>query len=349
MIFGGMSLYSYWQLQKLPEMSFSDTLAHTTRNREGALITVGTIQDGEINYTVYGENATVLAPEEYEYEIGSLTKTFTAALVAEDMLEGRLDLDDSIAAYLPLAEKEHYPTLRSLLSHTSGYKSYYFARKMIINFLSLQANDFYGITSYTVRDQIEEVEGLENKTYPFRYSNFGFAALGEVLEEVHQEQFSTLMHAFVREEMGLTQTRIANGVGDLNGYWNWTPTDAYLPAGGLISTISDMLRYSRLHLEDTLPSLSLTQVKLEDIAPSSAIYEKMDIHLDAVGMSWIWDEKHGLYWHNGGTSEFNSYMAFDKERQIAVVVLSNLPPTFRIPATAMGIKLMTELQAADQE
>jgi CubicO group peptidase (beta-lactamase class C family) len=56
------------------------------------------------------------------------------------------------------------------------------------------------------------------------------------------------------------------------------------------------------------------------------------------------DDEHGIVWHNGGTSNFSSYMGFDPERQIAVVILANLAPGYRIPATVLGAKLLLELQ-----
>lgn len=74
-------------------------------------------------------------------------------------------------------------------------------------------------------------------------------------------------------------------------------------------------------------------------------YEKMNIRMDSMGIGWIIDKQNGIIWHNGGTSNFNSYIAFDKENQIGVVILSNLAPNYRIPATVMGMRLMIDLQS----
>ena len=51
----------------------------------------------------------------------------------------------------------------------------------------------------------------------------------------------------------------------------------------------------------------------------------------------------GLFWHNGGTGHYNSYLGFCPGTDTAVVVLSNLSPNDRIPATVLGIKLLQEL------
>jgi CubicO group peptidase (beta-lactamase class C family) len=70
----------------------------------------------------------------------------------------------------------------------------------------------------------------------------------------------------------------------------------------------------------------------------------MGINMDEIGAGWIIDRENDIIWHNGGTGDYNSYIGFDKENQIGVVILSNLPPNYRIPATIMGIKMLTSLQ-----
>ena len=65
--------------------------------------------------------------------------------------------------------------------------------------------------------------------------------------------------------------------------------------------------------------------------------------MDGIGMAWILDQENGVIWHNGGTGDYNSYLGFNPETGTAVVVLSNLPPSYRIPATVLGIKLLMEL------
>ncbi len=70
----------------------------------------------------------------------------------------------------------------------------------------------------------------------------------------------------------------------------------------------------------------------------------MGIQMDEIGMSWIIDKENGIIWHNGGTGDYNSYLGFCPETGVAVVVLSNLSPNYRIPATVLGVKLLKELE-----
>lgn len=63
--------------------------------------------------------------------------------------------------------------------------------------------------------------------------------------------------------------------------------------------------------------------------------------MDEIGMSWIIDKENGIVWHNGGTGNYNSYLGFHSETGMAVVILSNLSPKYRIPATMLGVKILT--------
>lgn len=117
--------------------------------------------------------------------------------------------------------------------------------------------------------------------------------------------------------------------------------DAYLSAGAVVSDISDMLAYAQMQLED--PRFARCHTVLKTINASTEAYQTMGIRLDGIGMAWITDEENGVLWHNGGTGHYNSYLGFRPETGTAVVVLSNLPPDHRIPATVLGIKRLLEL------
>ena len=65
--------------------------------------------------------------------------------------------------------------------------------------------------------------------------------------------------------------------------------------------------------------------------------------MDEIGMTWIIDSKNDFVWHNGATGNFNSFVAFNRAKNIGVVVLVNTPPNEKIPSTVIGMKLMKEL------
>lgn len=219
----------------------------------------------------------------YDYEIGSISKTFVGLLCAKAIFEGKLNLDDSISSYLDLGDARYYSTIERLLTHTSGYKSYYFDSKMIGNKLARISNDFYGISRADIFEKAKQIN-LENRDYSFEYSNFGISVLGLVLEKIYNDSFTNLMNNYISSELGLSDTRVAKQTGDLDKYWKWKANDGYIPAGSIISNIK--------------------------------------------------------VWHNGATTDFNSYIGFNKDKKKGVVVLSNLNANDKISMTVIGAKLL---------
>lgn len=340
LFFIGYGIYGKFQMDKIPGLSFKEALNYTLEANEKGIITVGIVKDGQASYRVYGKDGAELPSKEYIYEIGSLTKTFTAALLAKAVKEGKVSLEDTLDDYLSLPEENDYPTLRQLVTHTSGYKGYYFEFPMIGNFLSGK-NAFYTIDDKMIMKKLSGIS-MPNKVYPFNYSNFGYATLGLVLEAVYNEEYTTLVNRFVQEELNLQNTKISDGNGDLDNYWDWKKGDAYLPAGGLTSDITDMLNYAQMQLSDA-ELFSFCHESLETINASIESYQKIGIRMDEIAMSWIVDAENGICWHNGGTGDYNCYLGFQSESEVAVVILSNLSPNYKIPSTILGVKLLREL------
>lgn len=336
----GIMVYAKYQISRIPELTFREALVYTTENNKNAVITVGIIKDGQLSYTVYGENGKELPAELHTYEIGSLTKTVTAALINKAVIEEKLDINDTIDMYLRLPDGEDYPTIKELLTHTSGYQGYYFERPMVSNFLNGR-NDFYGITKEQVLNRAGRLH-MNKEYYGFTYSNYGYAVLGLVLEAVYDTNYTSLANDFIQNELGLTGTKISDQSGDLGYYWDWKENDAYLPAGAVTSDISDMLSYAMMQLAGN-PYCSACHKSLQTINASTKDFQTMGIHMDEIGMSWIIDNENGIIWHNGGTGNYNCYLGFHPETQTAVVILSNLAPDYRIPATVLGVKLLLEL------
>ena len=88
--------------------------------------------------------------------------------------------------------------------------------------------------------------------------------------------------------------------------------------------------------------LNTVHKRLKLIDASSKNHKTMDINMDEIGTAWLFDNKNSVIWHNGGTGNYNSYLGFNTETKTAVVILSNLPPNYKIPATVLGIKLLKD-------
>jgi len=330
--------YNAYRINKVTKMTFEEMLLYTTRNNEKALIAVGIIKNGESNYILYGENGIILPQARHIFEIGSITKTFTASLLYKAIDEGKINIDDGIDKYLNLPVKNYYPTIRRILTHTSGYKSHYLNLQMVSNFFAGR-NSFYMVSDEKLLEQIGK-NNLEDRDYEYKYSNFGISVIGAVLSIVYKVDYTTLINDYIKEELGLFNTGIFDVSGDLGNYWDWVENDAYMPAGALTSTMEDMLKYAQMQMKELPEYLSGTHEVLARINATTSINSKMDIRMDSIGATWNIDSKNNIIWHNGGTGSYNSYLGFDKDRQIAVVILSNLSPDYRIPATVMGVKLL---------
>lgn len=338
----GLQVHSSHQLlQRVEDMSFDEMIQEALAGKEEARVTVGVLKDGQMTYDVYGADGKTLAQEEYMYEIGSVTKTMTAALIARAVQEEKLQLTDTIDKYLALPEGKVYPTIASLLTHTSGLDGEYLEWSMLSYVFHPEDNPLHGITKETILEEYQETDLEEGAEYEYSYSNYGFALLGMVLEEVYDTDFTSLLGAYLRDELGLKNTHVSKGDADFDGNWVWETDDAYISAGAVVSNITDMLKYAEAQLGDD-PVLSMCHQPLQQVDGSDKWERMGGFCMNAIGMSWIIDTENGFIWHNGATGMHTSYLGFCPEKNAAVVVLSNLSQNEDIETTTLGFKKLME-------
>jgi CubicO group peptidase (beta-lactamase class C family) len=226
-------------------------------------------RDGKILY----ENAFGYANREWsianelgtKFEIGSMTKQFTALLVLQFVNEGKMRLDGSISDYLPYYRKDtgRRVIIAELLSHTSG----------IPDFLS-QPSFLGGSASwahYGVREFATQYCSGDLLFAPgtrFGYSNSGYCLLGAILEQVSGSSFERLLQdriltplkmkdsGYVHPEIVLSH-RAAGYERTPAGFRNARYYDMSIPfaAGAMYSTVGDLLRWDQtLYTEDLLPT-----------------------------------------------------------------------------------------------
>ncbi len=332
-------------LTRAADMSFDELLGEALAGKENACITVGVLKDGQMSYEVYGEDGKRLEQTEYRYEIGSVTKTMTAALTAQAILEGKLQLTDTIDKYLELPAGKVYTTIESLLTHTSGLDDQEcYEWSMLPYVFHHEENPFRGITRETVLKEYSGVKLKKDKTYGYSYSNYAFALLGLVLEEVYDADYTSLLNAYLADGLAMKDTYVSNGDADFEGNWQWETGDAYIPAGAVVSNITDMLLYAQAQLDGN-PVLTLCHQPLVAVNASDKWKRMEGLGIDKIGMSWMLDTENGIIWHNGGTGVHSSYLGFCPEKNTAVVVLSNLSQDEDLPATIIGFKKLLEVSS----
>ena len=202
-------------------------------------------------------------------------------------------------------------------------------------------NDFYNISKEQLLKELNKTK-LEDKDYDFNYSNFGISTLGLILEKVYYKDYNELQEEYFKE-LDMNNTSVAIGKGNLRGYWKWNEDDGYIPTGAIISNIEDMSKYLETLITSDESYIIKTQEPLSDVRAVNDIYNIFDINVDKVGMTWMIDNKNDIIWHNGSTTNFNSYIGYNKEKKVGVVVLSNLSPKSDVNMTFIGNKILHEM------
>lgn len=259
--------------------------------------------------------------------IGSLTKQFTAAAVLKLVEQGRIRLDAPIQEYLSgFSTQGHTVTVRNLLNHTSGIRSYnaIFAgsgagpvpRARVLDTLQSHPFDF--------------VPGEE-----YRYSNSGYYLLGVILEEVTRDSYAKHLEESLFEPLGLGATGYCGyGGADVPVGYRATgegleavvlaDTDYLGGSGGLCSTVADLVTWQR--------ALATGQVVTPDtyaLMTTPTVLATGDTVPYGFGVDIETLEDYEVVAHGGAVAGFNSRMAYypDAGLSIAVLVNTNTPRT----------------------
>ncbi|KAA6319807.1 D-alanyl-D-alanine-carboxypeptidase/endopeptidase AmpH [termite gut metagenome] len=301
------------------------------KGKENLKFTIGCISGNNTLIKVFDSKGEIDTTQTIYYEIGSITKTFTSALLAKYVQEGKMMLNDSIKDYIQdLPDGQYYPTLKRLATHTSGYSALLPFNtldflKLIINTLANGGTKSNPLADLINTDEMKKVirsKRLKDKDYPYAYSNFGYDVLGYILGTISKKGYWNAMNEFITHDLGLTDTCLGI-VNDKNihgfnrknkdfGNWLWNSDDLLAPAGGMSSTAQDLLDYAKKNMYEQKPYLSLCHDKQADAT------KKMDM-----GLGWELQKGNNIICKDGATGCFTSFLGFDKNKKNAVVVLSN--------------------------
>lgn len=325
--------------QDLP--TFDSLIEEAVNASDEAIITIGYIEQGQTNFQVYTKEGVDESKPIHDYEVGSITKTFTGTLVARAGEEGLLNIDDSIGNYLNLPEDADYPTIRQLLTHTSGYPTF-IENEVIIDNLTQGANPYQGVSREIMLNEIAENSHKEGEQL-YQYSNFNAGVLGLVLESIYGENYAVLLENYIKDDLQLGTTHLFEEETQLGNNWLWSKeTDAYVPAGALISNIEDLLSYLELQLSEANTEIRTSHDALSEVNATSGDNGKLGIRIDAVAYQWMLNQEEDIIWHDGGTGGYTSYIGFNKAEEVGVVVLSNVAMDQGIPANLLGSLLLME-------
>jgi CubicO group peptidase (beta-lactamase class C family) len=264
------------------------------------------------------------------YEIGSITKVFTSLLLADAVERGQVALNDPVSKFLPAKVKMperggRAITLVDLATHTSGLPRMpnNFAPKDPANpYADYSAENLYAFLSGY---QLTRDVGAE-----YEYSNLGGGLLGHALTlQAHATDYEALVRERVIAPLGMTSTavtlspamksRLAAGYGaTLQQVANWD-VGTLAGAGGLRSTADDLLTFLAANLGYVKTPLAPAMAAMLNVRRST-----MSTNL-SIALGWHVLTMNGreIVWHNGGTGGYRSFIGFDKDARVGVVVLSN--------------------------
>ncbi len=273
------------------------------------------------------------APDENTlFEIGSITKTMTAAVLAGMVLNGEIDLDDAVEGYLPGID--HFPnyngekiTFMHLANHTSSlpplpdnfFNEHFDENQPYLNYTKEMMYEF--LNSYSLPQPIGSNE---------EYSNLAMGLLGHTLAEAKGSTFENLLHEVVFDRAGMenTHTMVSGNISNVAQPYNeslkavpmWNMSDVTLGAGGVKSSLKDMLIYLEINMGYGNSGLK-NALKLTHENTQTLNYPFN------VGLAWnnIYKEADGttLSWHDGGTAGTVTFLGFVKELDMGVVLLFN--------------------------
>jgi len=287
------------------------------------------------------------------FEIGSVTKPFSALLAFELERVGKLKLSEPITTYLPDSLNNPYLkniTIQDLLAHQSGLP------KIPINVSATKTNINNPYEHYTNTHLLEflnvfkPLKSIKKKKNTFRYSDTAYGVLGFILERVGGQAYSQLLNQYILKPLKMKNTYLnipvfcEDNVATPYSFnqavsENYTYQSSMEASSGLYTCASDLLTFVSVQLSK---NIKVKPIYLS-IEKSHQKLGKSNMKSIVMGGGW-YKVSQGrryppLYISNGGTGGYFTYVAFDKENNTGVVVLSN--STNRVDY--IGVELMTIL------
>jgi CubicO group peptidase (beta-lactamase class C family) len=258
------------------------------------------------------------------FEIGSITKVFTATLLSHFVMENKLGLNDNIQDYLEVnINTEENISFQQLANHTSGLP-----RLPSNSDVSLRDRD-NPYKNYGKKELLEyltsELELDEKPGTTYAYSNLGSGLLGFLLAEISETSYEMLLQQVLFKKYDMkastslrenTSSRLVQGLkpnGEATSNWDF---DALAGCGAVFSSVTDLSKFGIAQFQAKNDELTLTQKPTFKINNSMSIGLGWHILKRKKDKEWIW--------HNGGTGGYSSSFALDLSNKKGVIILSNV-------------------------
>lgn len=315
---------------------------------ENTQLAIGLISNGETSfYGVKREHGALITVRNNVkvFEIGSISKVFTATLLANFVVESKVNLNEPINSYWKKPFKDNKKlTFKNLANHTSGLP------RLPTNLKLMEVDQNNPYKDYDA-EQLNvylttEMELANKAEYPYLYSNLGVGLLGFTLSKIENSTYENLLQTYITEKFNMPQTStlrknimpdLVSGRGsDGEKVANWD-LNVLVGAGGILSSVKDLYKFAMAQFDSSAVALALTRKK------SSLANDTMD-----VGLGWhIPNNKPGNWvTHSGATGGYSATISLDVDNKNAIIILSNVSG-FNVNTgniTNLGFALMRTLE-----
>jgi CubicO group peptidase (beta-lactamase class C family) len=315
-----------------PDEDLKVMLRYLVEDGEAPGIVLGILEaDGStriISHGSAGPNTRPLGPRSV-FEIGSINKTFTGALLADMVARGKVALSDPVSKYLPASVRVpsrggRQITLLDLATHHSGLP------RLPDNHSPADPANPY--SDYTVAKLYAFLSSHELQREPGakgEYSNLGMGLLGHALARAAGVSYQELVRERILKPIGMRTTGWAvegalaewttkghNDAGQVVPFW--FGTEAIYGAGGLRSNLEDMLAYLKANVG---PADTGLERAMRD---AHQVRQQLDGN-SSIGLGWQVADYQGrkIVTHGGGTGGYRTQIAFDPEKRVGFVMLTN--------------------------
>ncbi len=294
------------------------------------------LKDGQPVESIYAGTANLECAmpvtADTEFEIGSITKQFTAACILTLVEAGKVSLEDPISKYLtntPAAWAD--VKVRHLLSHTSG----------IVN--------YDGLPGFELRQRATQAEfiarlGKFPLNFPpgsaWAYSNSGFNLLGYIVENVSGQSYWQFLHTHILDPLQMTNTYDRDPQNLIphraNGYaWRkktqvWQNRDYDLTdlfsAGTIVSTVGDLAKWDAAIQGDGILSAASKKLWWSPVVTNDGQpLTRVGHRAGSYGFGWFLDPErpHKSIWHTGVTSGFSAANQWYQDDHLTIIILTN--------------------------
>jgi len=294
-------------------------------NTEVAVGIIDGVDTYKYGYRFENGKLTSVKNETTLFEIGSITKVFTASLLMKEVKETKMALRDPLQKHLPFKiKKDVYQndTLKilHLITHISGLKK----------------NPLMGYKRYSRYLKRLELNYVPGKKW--EYNNLAVALIGKLATEKDETSWDISLKENILKPLGMNSTysnvkeapktnrvQCVNKNGERGDCYFHKMGSFQWATGGMISNVDDMLKWIKVNLENENSDLSFIQVTQNPLGDTISIpwFTK---YKATQGIGW-WhyrtETNNRIICHGGNMPAQTSFIAFDKDKQRGIIILTN--------------------------